>query len=241
MMNLRLHLLFQTILHTRRQDCHLDILTQCIVGSRSPDHIDVRIQLVKEFINFLQLFHINRMLVARIDIKEDTFGFLDVVAIQQRRVERIQDSPLHTMITIGTPHRHDSTSTILHRRLHIAEVTLDAPIAGQGNQLRDTFHRIHQDIVSPHKGLLHWDIRVGINIAETLIVHYQQRIDILTQLIHALQCLDNLTLLLECERNRHHAHSQDAHILGHASNYRCSARTRTTPHTCRYESHFRSV
>ena len=69
------------------------------------------------------------MLLTGVDIKQDTLGLTDVVAIEQRRVQRVDDGLLHTVLTVGPSHRHDGATTVLHRGLHITEVKVDVAIA----------------------------------------------------------------------------------------------------------------
>ena len=178
-MQVLLHLITQLVFQSRSQYRHFGIFAQRVVRCRTPNHINVGIQLVEKVVNLLQFTHIDGVLVTRIDIEQYTLGLADVVTIQQRRVQRIQYSPLHTMLTTGTSHRHDGPTAILHRCLHIAEVTLDPPVARHRYQFRNTLHRIHQDVVSPLESLFDRQLRVSIHIAQTLVVHYQQRIHIL--------------------------------------------------------------
>ena len=81
-MDVGLHILTQIILHTCSQYRHLRILTQGVIRSRTPNHINVGIQLVKEVVYFLQFTHIDGMRVARVNIKQYTLGLADIVAIQ---------------------------------------------------------------------------------------------------------------------------------------------------------------
>ena len=46
------------------------------------------------------------------------------------------------MTAIGTTHGHDSSTTILHRRLHITEVKIDTAFAMDGDEFRDTLYGI---------------------------------------------------------------------------------------------------
>ena len=236
-----LHLTTQVVLQTRCQYRHLRILTQRVVRCRTPYHIDVRIQLVKELVNLLQLTHKDRMLLAGIDIKQDALRLANVVAIEQWRVQRVQDSLLHTMLTTGPTHRHNGTTTVLHRCFYIFEVTLDAPIAGQRNQFCDALHCIHQYVVCPLECLLHRELRVRIDVAQPLVVHYQQRVYVLAHLVHTLQRLDNLLFLLKVERYRHHTHCQQSHLLGDACHQRSSTSTSATTHACCHEHHLRAI
>ena len=163
----------QFVLQPRSQYRHLGILTQRVIRCRTPNHIDVRIQLVKEIIYLLQFPHKDGVRIARIDVKQNPLSLSNIVTIQQWRVQRIQYGPLYTMLTAGPSHGHDSPTTILHRCLHITEVTLDTPVAGHCYQFRYTLHRIHQDVVCPLECLLHRQLRVSIHVTQPFVVHYQ--------------------------------------------------------------------
>ena len=81
-MHVLLHLTTQFIFQSRSQYCHLCVLTQRVIRRRTPYHVDVRVQLVEEVVNLLQLTHEDRMFVTRVDVKQDTLRLADVVAIE---------------------------------------------------------------------------------------------------------------------------------------------------------------
>lgn len=68
-MDLLLHLVTQFVLKACGQDGDLRILAERVVGGRSPDNVDIRIELGKEVIDLLQFPDEDRMLIAGIDIK----------------------------------------------------------------------------------------------------------------------------------------------------------------------------
>ena len=181
------------------------------------------------------------MLRAAVDVKQDALRLSDVVAIQQRRVQRVHNSLLHPVRATRPPHRHDGSATILHRRLHVAEVTLDASVTRHRYQLRNTLHGIHQHVVCPLEGILQRYVRIRIHVAQPFVVHYQQRVHVLAQLVHTLQRLDNLALLLKVERYRHHTHRQQSHPFGNASHHRRSTGSRAAPHAGSHKHHLRAV
>ena len=145
------------------------------------------------------------------------------------------------MFTTGASHSHNSTTTILHRSLHIAEVTLDTTVTGQCDEFRDTLHCIHQDIVCPEESLLQGNLSIRIDITETFIVHNQKSIHVLTHLLYPLQSLYDLTLLLKVEWNRHHTNCQQSHILCHTSHHRSSTSTSAATHTSSHKDHLGAI
>ena len=145
------------------------------------------------------------------------------------------------MLTTCPTHCHDGTTTVLHRRLHVAEVTLDTPVAGHGDQFRDTLHRIHQDVVSPLESILHREVRIRVHVAQPFVVHDEQGVHVLTHLVDTLQRLDNLALLLKVKGDGHHPNGQQSHVLSHLSHHRSSTRSRATTHASCYEHHLRAV
>ena len=70
------------------------------------------------------------MLVAGIDVEENALCLAYVVAVEQGRVEGIDDGFLDTVLAAGPPHSHDGAATVFHCSFHVAEVALDASVAG---------------------------------------------------------------------------------------------------------------
>ena len=161
--------------------------------------------------------------------------------MQQGRVQRIQDGTLHTLVATSPSNSHDSPTTITHRRLHIAEVQVDITLRTDGYQLRDTFHRILQHVVSLSQSILQRHPGVGVHIAQAFVVHYQHGIHVLTQLVDTLQRLDNLTLMLKIEWNGHHANRQQSAVFRHLRHHRSSPGSRASTHGSRHKHHLRLV
>ena len=232
---------FLIVLHPGGQNRHLGILPNRIVSRDTPDYLDIRIQTVEELIYLLHLRHHDGSLLARIDIKENPLRLADVAAVEQRRVQRILDGPLHASFAAGPSHRHDCTAAVAHGRFHIPEVKVNPPVAVHRDQFRDSYHGILQDIVSPCKRILHRDRRVGIHVAKPLIIDNQNGIHVLPHLIHPLQRPDNLLLLFKAEGNRHDTNRQQPHLAGHARHHWSRPRARSAAHAGSDEHHLRAV
>ena len=164
---------------------------------------------------------------------------IDVTAVQQWRVQRIQNGPFHTMVTACPADSHNRSTAITHRRLHIAEVQIDVSCRTDGNQLRDTLHRILQHVVSLAQRILERHPRVTIHVAQLLVVHDEHRVHIPAQLVHAFQGLHYLTPVLEIKRNGHHANRQQSTLLSHPRHHGSSTSTRAATHRRRHKHHLR--
>ena len=234
-------LLLQVVVHVGCQNDHLCIVFQRVVGRRTPYHVDVRVQLVEELRDFRQFRHEERRLVAGVDVEQDAFRLADVVAVEQGRVQRVDDGTLHAPLAAGPANGHDGTAAVAHRCLHIAEVKVDAALRADGDEFRDALHGVLQDVVGPLQCLLQCHLRVVVDVADALVVHNQHRVDVLPQLVDTLERLHDLAFLLEVERNCHHADGQYAAVLRHLRHHRSRTRARAAAHASRHKHHLRAV
>ena len=180
-----------------------------------------------------------RRFLAGVDVEQNALGLAYVVAIEQRRVESVDDGFLHTALAAGTPHGHDGTATAAHGRLHVLEVEVD--VALNGYQLRNALGGIAQYLVGTAERLLDRDVRVGIDIADALIVNNKNGINVLAHLLHALQRLHNFPFLLKVERYGDDADGEQPHALSHASHHGRSTRACAATHARRDEHHLCAV
>ena len=232
----------QVILYALSQDDDLHLLPQRVVRGRTPDEFDVDIQAIHELLHLMHLEIIQRSFVAGVDCKENTLGAIHVVAIEQRRVQRIQDRSLHTMLPAGRAHRHDGSTSVAHCGIHVTEVKVDIAVGVDGNQFRNTLGSILQDIVCPLVLCLHRNtFLLFVAASQTLVVDDQQRVHILPHLLHSAQSHDNLPPSFEGERNRHDTYRQQPHFLGYFCHERSCTRARSTAHAGRDEYHLRTV
>lgn len=124
---------------------------------------------------------------------------------------------------------------VLHCRLHIAEVKVY--VAFNGYQFGYALNGIAQHVVGILECLLHRNLRVGINVAQAFVVHYEQRINILAHLLNALKGLYYLFLFLKKERNGNHAYRKKTHRARHTGHHRGCTRAGAATHSGRYEHH----
>ena len=96
-----------------------------------------------------------------------------------------------------------------------------------------------QGVVSLAKGVEHGEFR--INLAQALVVDDQQGVHMLVHLLDTVERLVNLTVTLETEGDGDDADGEDAHLLGHPGDDRCSTRARTATHAGCDESHAGAV
>src|SRR5574344_1289688 len=76
----------QLIVQTSCQNSDFGILIQTVIIRKTPNHLDIRVQFIKEGINFSHLPHKDRVLAGSVDIEKDALGITDIAAIEQRRV-----------------------------------------------------------------------------------------------------------------------------------------------------------
>ena len=147
------------------------------------------------------------------------------------------DSFAHTVVPIAIAGTHDGHTTVLHHGLHIVEVEVDD--ASHGDDFADALGCHEQGVVGPGKGAVH--AQVGIDFAELLVVDDQQGIDVLTDLLYAVQGLVNLLVPLPAERDGHDADSQDVHLLGYAGNGGCGTCACASSHASGDEDHLGAI
>ena len=145
------------------------------------------------------------------------------------------------MLAAGPSHGHDGSAAVFHGRLHVAEVEVYSSVRVHCDQFRDTFHGIAQDVVGSFERLFHRDVRVTIHVAESFVVHDEQRIHVLPQFVDAFQCLYDFSFFLEIEGDGNHAHRQQSHLLGNTSHHWGSSCSGSTPHSRSHEHHLGAV
>ena len=155
---------------------------------------------------------------------------VDVAAVEQGRVEGIEDGTLDAVITAGTAYRHDGASTVAHGGLDVAEVEVDIAGRTDGDEFGDTLHSILQHIVGLGQGILERHLRVAIHIAQLLVVHNEHGIDIAAEFVDALEGLYYLATVLEIEGDGDDANGQQSALLGHPGHDRSGTSTRATTH-----------
>ena len=143
------------------------------------------------------------------------------------------------MLAAAASHGHDGAPTPSQRGLHVAEVEVD--VALHGDELRYRFGGVAQNLVGALKTLLDGDVRVGIHVADALVVDDEQGVDVLPHLGHALQRLDNLVFLLKEERDGHDANGEDALFLGDARHHGGCSCACSTAHSGRNKHHLRAI
>ena len=149
------------------EDGDFDVFVEVLVIGDTPDDLDVLVaEFVHELVEFLHLRHQERVSLALVDVEEDFLGVIDIVVVEQGRVERLVDGSCQTMLALAETIAHDGNAAVLEHLLHIAEVEVDG--AAHGDELSDALDGDGEDFVC--FGETGVDVHVGIDLEETLVV-----------------------------------------------------------------------
>ena len=159
----------EAVIDTCGEDNHLCIFAKGVVVTCTPNHIYIRIQAIHESIYLTHLTDKQWFVFACIDIEEYLLGIGDVTAVEQWRLKGIDNCLLHTSLTARSTNSHDGTTAFTHRCFHIAEVKINAAL--NGNQLGYALSGIAENIVRSFESILDRELRVGIDIADALIIN----------------------------------------------------------------------
>ena len=158
---------------------------------------------------------------------------IDIVVVEQRRVEGVLDSGSDTSFSPSVTSAHDGHSAILQHGLHVIEVKVDDTV--HGDDLGDASCCVAECVICLGEGID--DGEVLVDVQQALIIDNQKGIDILTDLIHTIECLVYLFLAFPLERDGDDADSEDIHILRClGDDWRCTC-SGTTAHTGGDEHH----
>ena len=187
--------------------------------------------------NIIHLLHPQLRFLAKVDVKQDLLRILHIVVAQQRRVKRVLHSLADTALTLAITITHQGDTAIFHGRIDIGEIQVDD--TGQGDDLGDALRGYGQRIIRLAERV--HDGQVRINLTQPLIVDHQKSVNILGDLLNAIQGLYDLPLALEQEWDRHDSHGQDAHIFRDTSDDRSGTRSGSSTHTSGDKNHLRAV
>ena len=108
-----------------------------------------------------------------------------------------------------------------------------------GDNLRNALCCDAQSVIGLGKGIE--DSQVRIYFPESLVVDYEQRIDVLCHFLDTVESLVNLLRTLEAEGNSDYTHSEDAEFLAYSCYYRSGTSTCATTHAGSDERHLGSI
>ena len=162
---------------------------------------------------------------------------VNIVVVEQRRMEGVIDSFLHTVLTLAEACTHQCHATILQYRLHVVEVEIDYSV--HGDDFGDALCRYAQCVVGLAEGILHG--KLSVDGEEALVVDYEQRINVLRHALHTGECLQNLLLAFPLEWYRDDSHGEDIHRLGYACHFRTGSRSCSATHSGCDEHHLGAV
>ena len=152
-------------------------------------------------------------------------------------MNRLVDGIGETVITAGNAFADDGNTTLGKRLLDIVEVGVDN--AHAGNNVGYGFCRLANQFVRTLESDRHIHILVNHNVF--LVVHHEQRIDMLRQLGRSRHGLANLDFALESKRKRDDSHRKNIEFLRYLGNDRRSTRTCTTAHSGNDKDHLGAV
>ena len=168
------------------------------------------------------------------DEQQNVFGSLDFVVVQQRRVQGFGNGVLCPACTYccGTP--HDCCTTVGQHCSRIAQIDVLRVVVG--NDFGNAPSSRGKYFIGFRKTGL--ETQVSIYLTQLIIVDDNQRIDILTQVLHPDVGLIVSDFSFKLKRNGYNTHRKDFHFLSHTGNNGCSARSRTAAHSGSDENHF---
>ena len=170
-------------------------------------------------------------------MEEDLLGLIYVVIVEKRRVECLLDGLCHTSLALSESGTHDRHPTIGEDGLDI--LIVKSHLAVHGDDFRDALGCIAERVVRNGKRLGHG--LSLIDLVETLVVDHEERIDVLVDFVHTVECLVDFSLALPFERYSHDSHGEDVHLARHPGNDRSGTRACSTTHTSGDEHHLGSV
>ena len=220
---------------------HLDALAQLGIERQSPLQLELAAEALHEVVDVVHLVHRQSGVLALLAGKrygeEYLLGVVDVVVVEQRRVERILDGLLHSALALAVAGRHDSHAAVLGHRLHVVEVEVDESVNGDYLGYRLGSHA--ESVVGLAEGIEHGEL--GIYLAQPLVVDYEQCVDVLRHLLYSVESLVDFALALEAEGYGNDAHGQYLEFLRHASYHGRSSRSRSAAHAGSDEGHLGAV
>ncbi len=168
------------------------------------------------------------------DVDQDAVGARQVDVVQQRVLHRGLGGGLGAVVAAGGAGAHHRQAHLAHHGAHVGEVDVDQ--ARADDQVGDALHGAQQDVVGGAEGLDHG--RVAAQDGDQLLVgDGDQRVDVVAQLLDALERDLHAAAALERERLGDHGHGQDAHLLGQLRDHRRGAGAGAAAHAGGDEHH----
>ena len=188
-------------------------------------------------VHFFHHEHIAFLFGAEGDGEQHLLGIINVVVVEQRRIESVLECLCHTIFALAITRTHNGHAAVLEDRANIAEVKVDDAVHRDdfGNASCGDGERIVGFLKSRE------NVEVGIYFAQTLVVDDEEGIYVFGDFLHAIEGLVNFAISLKEEGNSDDADRQDAHVFGFACNNRCGTCACTAAHAGCNEDHLRSV
>ena len=216
LVDVAVHAVYVADAEARGEDGDLDLLAQLGIDGDTPLDLEAVVKLGHEVVHVVHLLHheavVAVLAVGEVDAKQNFLRVEDVAVVEQGRVERIFDGPLHTSLSLAVACAHDGHATVFEHGLHVVEVEVYESVVG--DDLSNALCCHAQGVVGLAEGIEHGEL--GVDGTQTLVVDDEQGVDMLRHLLHAVERLVDLAVALEAERYGHDAHGEDAKLLGDA-------------------------
>ncbi len=167
------------------------------------------------------------------DVQQHVLRRLEVVVVQQGRLERPAHGIAQTVLSGPDSHSHESHAAVGHHSLHITEIDVD--VSGGVYDFDDALHGRAEHFVGLREGLVSQHLRVVP--VELLVVDDQQAVDVLLHFHDAVERLGHGLVALVPERDCHDADGEYSPLLGHRRDDRGRSGAGSASHPGGYEEH----
>ena len=172
---------------TGGEDGNLDLLTQIGVEEYAPLGLIVTVEVRHELIDLVHLLHTQSLVIGFVcgegDTEQNLLGVVDVVVVEQRRVESVVDGFAQSALALAVTGTHDGHVAVFEHGAHVVEVEVDD--ASAGNDFGDALGCHAQRVVDLFPGVE--QRKVCIYFAQPLIVDDQQSVYVLCQFLHTVE------------------------------------------------------
>ena len=215
------------------KECYFDFFIECIVESYAPDDFDVVAHLLHEGVDFFHFAHQDWFGFGAIEVEKDFLRFVDIVVVEQRRVECILDGGCYTIFAFAIAIVHDSNTAIAHDGADIGKVDID--VTFDSDDFDYTAGCVGKHVVGIGKCVGEGEI--GIASAEALVVDNEHGIDVFAHHGYALEGLTDFAFTFESKWDGDDADCKDFEFASDFGNDRCCSCTCATTHACGDEYH----
>ena len=200
-------------------------------------HFDFIAHLFDEAIDFIELFHDNRMVFGAIELQEDTLCAMHIARISEWRTECIVNGSCDTLFTICLTDVHNGNLPVLKRIIDVREVGID--IAWDSDDFGNGLGCITNDIIGTGERVE--GIKVLVYLFEFLVVDDENSVHMLRQFCDTGKGFANFLRSFEGKRNGNNTNSKDIHFLCYFGDNRTCSGASTTTHSGSDKEHLRAI